>query len=145
LGSDPGLKDPAFHGLATTAAKAVLFSLDGRLQSVGHAEYPVQHVRSNWVEQNPSQFPESNILIRGYTDAKGPADANLVLSQKRAAAVKRWLVKKGAVTETKIATEGLGEKDPVAENKNADGSDNPEGRQQNRRVEITVEKPPTAK
>ena len=92
-----------------------------------------------------SQFPESNVLIRGYTDAKGPADANLVLSQKRAAAVKRWLVKKGAVTETKIATEGLGEKDPVAENKNADGSDNPQGRQQNRRVEITVEKPPTAK
>jgi outer membrane protein OmpA-like peptidoglycan-associated protein len=39
----------------------------------------------------------------------------------------------------------LGEKDPVAENKNADGSDNPEGRQQNRRVEITVEKPPTAR
>jgi outer membrane protein OmpA-like peptidoglycan-associated protein len=92
-----------------------------------------------------SQFPESNVLIRGYTDAKGPADANLVLSQKRAAAVKRWLVKKSAVPETKIATEGLGEKDPVAENKNADGSDNPQGRQQNRRVEITVEKPPTAK
>ena len=68
-----------------------------------------------------------------------------LLSQNRAAAVKRWLVKKGAVTETKIVTEGLGEKDPVAENKNTDGSDNPEGRQQNRRVEITVEKPPTAK
>src|SRR5258705_13323645 len=57
-----------------------------------------------------SQFPESNVLIRGYTDAKGPADANVLLSQKRAAAVKRWLVNKGAGTETKIANEGLGEK-----------------------------------
>jgi outer membrane protein OmpA-like peptidoglycan-associated protein len=89
-----------------------------------------------------SQFPDSNVLIRGFTDAKGPPAANLVLSQKRAASVKNWLVKNGAITETKIATEGYGEKEPVAANTNPDGTDNPEGRQQNRRVEITVEKPP---
>ena len=89
-----------------------------------------------------SQFPESNILIRGYTDAKGPPDANLALSEKRAAAVKRWMVNEKAISEAKITTEGLGEKDPVAPNKKPDDSDNPEGRQQNRRVEITVEKLP---
>lgn len=91
-----------------------------------------------------SQFPESDISIRGYTDAKGPPEANLALSEKRAAAVKRWMVKEKAIPEAKLTTEGLGEKDPVAPNKNADESDNPEGRQQNRRVEITVEKLPYA-
>jgi outer membrane protein OmpA-like peptidoglycan-associated protein len=39
-----------------------------------------------------------------------------------------------------ITTRGLGETKPVAPNTNPDGSDNPHGRQQNRRVEITVEK-----
>ena len=42
--------------VGTTAAKAVLFSPDGCLQSVGQAEYPVQHVRPNWVEQNPEDW-----------------------------------------------------------------------------------------
>ncbi len=90
------------------------------------------------------QDTQCDISIRGYTDAKGPPGANLALSEKRAAAVKRWMVKEKAIPEAKLTTEGLGEKDPVAPNKNADESDNPEGRQQNRRVEITVEKLPYA-
>jgi xylulokinase len=52
------LNDPLLLGIdvGTTAAKAVLFSLDGRLQSVGQAEYSVQHVRPNWVEQHPEDW-----------------------------------------------------------------------------------------
>ena len=42
--------------VGTTAAKAVLFSLDGRLQSLGQAEYPLYHVRPNWVEQSPDDW-----------------------------------------------------------------------------------------
>lgn len=42
--------------VGTTAAKAALFSVDGRLQAVGQAEYPVQHVRPGWVEQNPEDW-----------------------------------------------------------------------------------------
>jgi outer membrane protein OmpA-like peptidoglycan-associated protein len=86
------------------------------------------------------QFPEGKVLIEGHTDSKGSPDINLELSKRRAEAVKDWLVKKKDVLESVITTRGFGETKPVAPDKNPDGSDNPQGRQQNRRVEITVEK-----
>ena len=85
-------------------------------------------------------FPEGKTKIAGYTDAKGGPKENLALSKDRAQAVKDFLVKKKGLPGTNITIEGLGEADPVAPNKNPDGSDNPEGRAQNRRVQITVEK-----
>jgi outer membrane protein OmpA-like peptidoglycan-associated protein len=87
-----------------------------------------------------NKYPKAVVLIEGYTDSKGSDSYNLKLSDKRAASVKDWLVKKGNVGNKKITTKGLGEADPVAPNENPDGSDNPEGRQKNRRVEITVSK-----
>jgi outer membrane protein OmpA-like peptidoglycan-associated protein len=50
------------------------------------------------------------------------------------------LVKKRGLPARNITTEGFGEEKPVAPNINFDGRDNPEGRAQNRRVQITVEK-----
>jgi len=50
----------------------------------------------------------------------------------------RWLVKKRGLPARNITTEGFGEEKPAAPNINPDGSDNPEGRAQNRRVQITV-------
>jgi outer membrane protein OmpA-like peptidoglycan-associated protein len=79
-------------------------------------------------------FPESNVLIEGYTDSKGSPRANLALSKKRAESVKNWLVKQKDISADIITAEGLGETKPIAPN------DNPEGRQKNRRVTITVEK-----
>jgi outer membrane protein OmpA-like peptidoglycan-associated protein len=64
----------------------------------------------------------------------------MALSRERAVAGKEWLVTKKAVAAAGITAKGLGEENPVAPNENADGSDNPEGRAQNRRVQITVEK-----
>jgi outer membrane protein OmpA-like peptidoglycan-associated protein len=87
-----------------------------------------------------NQYPDAAVLIVGYTDSKGSDSYNLKLSDKRAVSVKDWLVKKGGVENKKITTKGMGEADPVASNENPDGSDNPEGRQKNRRVEITVKK-----
>jgi outer membrane protein OmpA-like peptidoglycan-associated protein len=87
-----------------------------------------------------SQFPEGKVLIEGHTDSKGSPDVNLELSKRRAEAVKGWLVKKKGVPESIITTRGFGETKPVALNTNPDGSDDTQGRQQNRRVEITVEK-----
>jgi outer membrane protein OmpA-like peptidoglycan-associated protein len=87
-----------------------------------------------------SQFPEGKVLIEGHTDSKGSPDVNLGLSKRRAEAVKDWLVRKKDVTESIITTRGAGETKPITQNTNPDGSDNPQGRQQNRRVEITVEK-----
>ena len=86
------------------------------------------------------QYPRAAVAIDGYTDAKGADPYNLRLSDKRAAAVKSWLVQKGGVNGKQIKTKGWGKANPVAPNTNPDGSDNPEGRQKNRRVEITVKK-----
>lgn len=80
-----------------------------------------------------------SVLIEGHTDAKGSESYNAKLSERRAAAVKTWLVAKG-ITAQSVVTRGLGAARPVAPNANPNGTDNPEGRQKNRRVEITIKK-----
>ena len=62
----------------------------------------------------------------------------MTLSENRAGAVKKWLVDKGGINTSRITTKGWGETRPVAPNKKPDGSDDPEGRQKNRRVELTL-------
>ncbi|MBI2963876.1 MAG: OmpA family protein [Deltaproteobacteria bacterium] len=79
------------------------------------------------------------IRIDGFTDSKGSDSYNLTLSQRRADSVKQWLVAHRA-TGGVLSTRGWGEARPVAPNENPDGSDDPAGRQQNRRVEITIKK-----
>ena len=81
----------------------------------------------------------ATVSIAGYTDSKGDDNYNLRLSEKRADSVKNWLLQHQSALKT-INTKGFGEANPVAANANPDGSDNPEGRQKNRRVEITVKK-----
>ena len=86
------------------------------------------------------RYPRANVAIAGYTDAKGADTYNLQLSKQRAASVKAWLVQQGRVAGKRMTTKGWGEAKPVAPNTHSDGSDNPEGRQKNRRVELTVKK-----
>lgn len=78
------------------------------------------------------------IMISGYTDSKGTDAYNKRLSLARAQAVKNWFEAQGL--HQNYQTEGLGAANPVAPNANDDGSDNPEGRAKNRRVEIIVNK-----
>ena len=85
-------------------------------------------------------YPAAPVLIEGHTDARGADDYNLKLSQARAASVERWLVAKGKVADARITTKGLGETRPKAPNEKPDGSDDPAGRQANRRVEIVIRK-----
>jgi len=80
------------------------------------------------------------VSIIGHTDSKGSEAYNLELSKKRAEAVKQWLVEKEGVDPQRLETSGKGEGEPVAPNTHPDGSDNPEGRQRNRRVEIRIRK-----
>jgi len=79
------------------------------------------------------------VLVAGHTDSKGPADYNLNLSKERADAVADWLTAKGSIQPDIIATQGFGETRPVADNTMVDGSDNPQGRAKNRRVEISFD------
>jgi photosystem I P700 chlorophyll a apoprotein A2 len=83
-------------------------------------------------------YGNSPILIEGHTDSKGTYPYNMKLSENRAASVKNWLVQNAGASSPRITTRGFGETKPVAPNKKPDGSDNPEGRQKNRRVEITI-------
>ncbi len=80
------------------------------------------------------------VMIVGHTDGKGEDAYNQKLSERRAASVKAWLAEKGGIDAARISTRGLGETKPKVPNVEPDGSDNPAGRQQNRRVEITIKK-----
>ena len=75
--------------------------------------------------------PEWKISIEGHTDNVGSASNNLILSKKRAEAVKFYLTSRGIDTE-RIITKFYGETQPIADN------DTEEGRQTNRRVEMTI-------
>jgi outer membrane protein OmpA-like peptidoglycan-associated protein len=90
------------------------------------------------VGQVAASYPTSPMLIEGHTDGKGTHPYNMKLSENRADAVKNWLVANASITGSRITTQGWGETKPVAPNKKPDGSDDPEGRQKNRRVEIVL-------
>ena len=75
------------------------------------------------------EHPELSLVIEGHTDSVRAANANLALSGKRAAAVKKYLVDRG-IDADRLETKGLGATKPMANNSTA------EGRQQNRRVEL---------
>ena len=83
-------------------------------------------------------YGNSPVVIEGHTDSKGTHPYNMKLSENRALSVKNWLVQNAGISASRITTRGFGETKPVAPNTNPNGTDNPAGRQQNRRVEITI-------
>jgi outer membrane protein OmpA-like peptidoglycan-associated protein len=80
--------------------------------------------------------PKANASIEGHTDGKGADQYNQTLSERRADSVRRWLADNGV--STRMTARGWGKRKPVVPNVKPDGSDDPAGRQKNRRVEITV-------
>lgn len=78
-----------------------------------------------------NKYPDTNILVAGFTDATGKEDFNMKLSEQRAKSVVDYTVGLG-VAASRFTSKGLGPQEPVASN------DTPEGRQANRRVEIAV-------
>ena len=82
-------------------------------------------------------YPKATATIEGHTDSKGDSNYNQKLSERRAESVRKWLAAHGAMLS--MTTRGWGEKKPVAPNAKPDGTDDPQGRQKNRRVEIVVQ------
>lgn len=78
------------------------------------------------------QHPETQIIVAGHTDNIGNQTANQKLSEKRALAVRDWLVISSNLPATRFAVKGYGDTQPVAKNTTE------EGRAQNRRVEIIL-------
>ena len=76
-------------------------------------------------------YPSLRLTIEGHTDNSGSAEVNQTLSERRANAVRDYLVKQG-LDASSLSAQGLGSGNPVADNGTA------EGRQKNRRVEIIV-------
>jgi outer membrane protein OmpA-like peptidoglycan-associated protein/tetratricopeptide (TPR) repeat protein len=85
------------------------------------------------LNQNPGWLVE----VQGHTDSKGSDEYNDKLSQRRADEVKKYMIKKGLAKE-RILVKTFGKKQPAVPNELPDGSDDPEGRARNRRVEFKI-------
>jgi outer membrane protein OmpA-like peptidoglycan-associated protein len=79
-----------------------------------------------------NQNADLRLRIEGHTDNTGSADANQQLSERRAAAVRDYLVQRESINPSRLESAGMGQTVPVADNST------PEGRQTNRRVELVV-------
>ena len=81
-------------------------------------------------------YPKAAVVIEGHTDGKGNDQYNQRLSERRADSVRNWLAQHGG--SAAMTTRGWGKARPIAPNTKPNGADDPDGRQKNRRVEITV-------
>lgn len=84
-------------------------------------------------------YADAPVAIGGHTDALGADAYNEDLSRRRAESVRRYLIDRHQIGAGRVRATGYGETRPVAANTNPDGSDNPAGREQNRRVEVLLE------
>lgn len=82
--------------------------------------------------ENPGYTTE----LRAHTDSKGSLEYNVALSQRRADSAQQYLLNRG-IAASRVATKIYGEDDPIAKNE-TNGTDSPEGRQFNRRVQLIV-------
>ncbi len=78
------------------------------------------------------KYPGCKVSVDGYTDSQGTEEYNQGLSERRAGAVKKYLLDHGATDADKITSRGFGESNPIADNATA------KGRFENRRVEIVI-------
>ncbi|HTZ19083.1 MAG TPA: OmpA family protein [Dissulfurispiraceae bacterium] len=84
------------------------------------------------------KYRGARVELDGHTDGKGTEQYNQKLSEKRAEAVRQYLIKAGASDKARISAKGYGMTRPIAPNTTKDGKDNPEGRAENRRVEVII-------
>lgn len=81
--------------------------------------------------------PEIKIEMSSHTDSIASNSYNIQLSQRRAESTVSYLISKG-IAPDRLVAKGYGEEKPIARNTNPDGTDNPEGRQRNRRTEFKI-------
>ena len=126
---------PAAPAPAPSSPKDLITALNNSVVSFpsGSAEVPAK--MANFLQsaaKDLKQIPAGHVLeIAGYTDSDGSAADNIVLSQRRADAVREALIRAGANPDMLVA-KGYGSADPIASN------DTPEGRLRNRRIEYHI-------
>jgi OOP family OmpA-OmpF porin len=84
------------------------------------------------------------VQIDGHADWIGTIEYNMDLSEKRAKAAYNYLAEKKNVSENRLSYQYFGEAVPITPNENSDDSDNPDGRQLNRRCEFKIDETGTA-
>lgn len=114
------------RGMVITLSGSVLFA-SGKAELLPAAQAKLNEVATALTNQDP----DSKIVIEGHTDSRGSVDLNQGLSQRRAEAVRNYLVSRGIASE-RVTALGLGSAQSIADNASA------EGRANNRRVEIVV-------
>jgi outer membrane protein OmpA-like peptidoglycan-associated protein len=113
------------EGIVVTFDTGILFGFDSsELQPAARSNLQV-------LAENLQQYERTEVLIIGHTDSVGSDEYNQVLSERRALAAADYIRSLGLAAE-RIATEGMGETDPVATN------DTEDGRSLNRRVEVVI-------
>ncbi|BAC89769.1 OmpA family protein [Gloeobacter violaceus] len=123
-------------GIVVTLPEDILFDFD-------KADLrPSAQVALQKMAQVINFYKNAPIEISGHTDSKGADGYNRSLSERRAEAVRSYLANNFSVTTGRLTARGLGEGKPVAPNTKPDGSDDPAGRQKNRRVEILIKNQP---
>ena len=120
------VKQDATRGMIITLSGAVLF-VTAKSDLLPAAQVKLNEVADVLTKQDP----DSTMLVEGYTDSQGAAAMNQELSQKRAESVRTYLISRG-ISGDRITATGLGPSRPIADNAS------PEGRANNRRVEIVV-------
>ncbi|MDD4150767.1 MAG: OmpA family protein [Bacteroidales bacterium] len=92
---------------------------------------------NNTIYEVLQSYPDIIIEISSHTDSIDTEAFNMQLSQDRAQSVVDYLINKG-IGKERLVAKGYGKNQPIAPNSNPDGTDNPEGRQKNRRTEFKV-------
>jgi outer membrane protein OmpA-like peptidoglycan-associated protein len=113
------------EGIQTTFASGLMFDIN----SEGIRPEAAANLRS--LAASLQQYPNTDLMIVGHTDASGTAEYNQALSQRRAVAVSNYLIGQG-VAESRLRTSGRGEMEPIQSNSTE------AGRQANRRVEVAI-------
>lgn len=113
------------EGIQVTFASGLLYDFDSDVVRLTAAE----NLRN--LAASLSKYPNTDLLIVGYTDSQGTSDYNHALSERRAMAVSSFLKTQG-VSSARLRTSGRGEMEPVSTN------DTDLGRQLNRRVEVAI-------
>ena len=117
--------DRVGEGIAVKFDNSLMFDFDSaQLRSSARGELSA-------LASNLQEYPNTDLVIVGHTDAVGSDEYNLALSQRRAETARSHLVAEG-VSPSRVTTVGKGEREPISSN------DTDAGRQQNRRVEVAI-------
>lgn len=115
------------RGMVITLSGSVLFA-SAKSELLPAAQLKLNDVANALIKEDPT----SKIVVEGHTDSQGGVPYNQELSQKRAQSVRDYLVSRGIASD-RVVSQGFGPSRSIADN------NSPEGRANNRRVEIVVQ------